>query len=76
MISRGPDPLNDFYRYDTECMEAEEKFPTCDACGNRITDEEYYEVVYKGRTLRFHEDCVSRQYTSNYIEEKEGFQEV
>ena len=74
MISRGPDPLHDFWRYDQECVEAEEKFPICDSCGDRITDEEYFEVVYKGKILRFCQECVSLQYTSDYIEERRIFQ--
>ena len=74
MISRGPDPLTDFYRWDAERLDYEEKCPACDSCGEPITDETYYEVVYKGKILRFCEDCVSTHDTLDYIEEREEFQ--
>lgn len=74
MISRGPDPLTDFYRWDIEGREYEEKCPVCDSCGEPITDETYTEIVYKGKILRFCDDCVSTQYTSDYIEERGNIQ--
>ena len=74
MISRGPDPLTDFYRWDAERLDYEEKCPVCDSCGEPITDETYIETEYKGKILRFHKNCIETQYTSHYIEEKEGFQ--
>lgn len=75
MIYRSTDPVLDAERYAADCEEQLEKCPVCDSCGDRITDETYTEVVYKGKILRFCESCVSIQYTSEYIEEKGFFQD-
>lgn len=75
MIYRSPDPVADAERYAADCEEQLEKCPVCDGCGDRITDETFYEVVHKGKILRFCDDCVSIQYTSEYIEEKGFFQD-
>ena len=75
MIFRSADPIDDFYRDDMEKADYEEKCPICDGCGGRITDRTYYETVYKGKILRFCNDCISTQYTSDYIEERGSFQD-
>ena len=76
MIFRSADPVNDFRRYDSELADNEKKYPVCDHCGERITDEKYWEIIIGLKIKRFHEDCieVSQQYTSDYIEEKGYFQ--
>lgn len=74
MIYRSSDPVLDAERYAADCDAEIEKCPICDGCGDRITDETYSEVVYKGKILRFCDRCVSTQYTSDYIEEREVFQ--
>lgn len=43
MITSG-DPLRDFDRYDAECEEALQRLPVCECCGDKITDDEYYDV--------------------------------
>ena len=74
MICRSADPIRDAWKYDDEAYEREKKCPICCSCGDRITDETYLETVYKGKILRFHDDCIFSQYTSEYIEEREEFQ--
>lgn len=71
MIFHSPDPLDDAARYDAECIENEKKYPVCDCCGDRITDETFVETVYRGKILRLHESCTYSQYTDDYIRERE-----
>lgn len=68
MIYRSTDPVLDAERYAADCEEQAEKYPTCDICGNIITDETFYEV--SGEILC--ESCMVdtyRRYTSDYIGE-------
>lgn len=65
------DPIDDFYRRDLERMDYEEKCPVCDGCGDRITDETFYQVEYKRKTLRICHDCITERYTEDYITERE-----
>ena len=74
MTFRSADALDDFYRYDAEGADYESKCPICDGCGEHIVDETYTEVVYKGKILRFCKDCISTQYTSDYIENRRSLQ--
>lgn len=56
-------------RYDTRDIE-EERFvkmcPICDICGERITDDYFYEVG----GMRFHLDCADRRSVESYVEEQ------
>lgn len=74
MIYRSADPVEDFLRYDADCKERAKKFPICECCGDRITDEKFYQVVYRAKILSFCENCVMPQYTSDYIRDKEVMQ--
>lgn len=74
MISPSPDPLHDAWKQDDADHEMEKKCPVCCSCGNRITDGTYLETIYKGMILRFCVDCVTPQYTSEYIRDKEVMQ--
>ena len=75
MIFRLSDPLDDFRRHDAELNDYESKCPVCDGCRDPITSGTYIEVMYKGKILRFCEDCVSTQYVSHYIEERGSYQD-
>ena len=46
------------------------KFPKCDYCGERITDDYFYDI----EGTYFHESCLNEEYrknTDDYIEEEE-----
>lgn len=60
-------------RYDSRDIE-EERFikmcPVCDICGERITDDYYYEVG----GMIFHLDCADRHSVESYVEgQKYGY---
>lgn len=74
MIYHSADPIDDFLRWDADCREEEKKYPVCDCCGERITDEIYSETVYRGKILRLHESCIYSQYTSDFIRGREVMQ--
>lgn len=57
------DPYEDFCRHDWEEAEREKKYPVCDICGERITDEFYYEVF----GYRFHLGCAECHSTESYV---------
>lgn len=69
MITRSDDPLADFARWDYEQAEEEKRYPTCDCCGDTITDETFYRIRYKGRTIIVCCGCAEECYTEDYIEE-------
>ena len=65
------DPVEDFLNYDAKVEEENAKYPVCVSCGNRITDETFYEIA--GEILC--EDCMNesyRRFTDDYITEKDG----
>ena len=70
-MRRSDDPIRDFYRHDAEEQELLEKCPVCDCCGEPITDETFKKIVYRGKTLRFHDDCIETRYTEDYITREE-----
>ena len=74
MFFRSADPVTDAIRAAAEADAENEKYPICDCCGDRITDETFQETVYKGKILKLHNTCIYNQYTSDYIEEKGFFQ--
>lgn len=57
------DPYEDFCRHDWEEAEREKRYPVCDICGERITDEFYYEVF----GYRFHLGCAEFHSTESYV---------
>lgn len=57
------DPYEDFCRHDWEEAEREKRYPVCDICGERITDEYYYELG----GYRFHLGCAERHRTEDYV---------
>ena len=61
------DPLRDFDRWSEEQERREKACPICACCGDRITDEEGLATRIKGRTYRFHTDCLEPFYTEDYI---------
>lgn len=60
---RSADPYEDFDRYDKECADDEKKYPVCDICGKRITDDYYYTIG----NITFHLGCADKHSTDNYI---------
>lgn len=57
------DPYEDFERQDYEDAEREKRYPVCDICGDRITDDYYYEVA----GYRFHLGCAECHSTEDYV---------
>lgn len=64
--------INDFLRYDREEYEHEKLFPVCDGCGQRISDEKYIAIRYKGKDLIFCTDCAEECNTEDYVEDKKN----
>ena len=62
-----PDNYDAFDRYDAEQQRALAKLPECSECGEKITDEECYEI---GGEL-FCLNCIEQNkvYTENYLKE-------
>ncbi len=61
-------PIRDFHRYDSDMEDELEKYPCCDHCGERITDDKLYDVC--GEILC--EECMKELYekpVEKYIEE-------
>ena len=58
MAFRTGDPLDDFNRLDMQQAMLEARLPICDKCGERIHDEEYYDI--DGEILC--EDCLKEKY--------------
>lgn len=52
------DPVEDANRYFDERERQMEKLPTCGCCGNRVTDETYYDI--DGEILC--EECLNDKY--------------
>ena len=52
------DPVADFHRHDAEQEKRMAKLPLCDCCGNRVTDETYYDI--EGKILC--EECLTDKY--------------
>lgn len=52
------DPAADFDRYDRQQERQAERLPKCEECGERIQDEDYYDV--EGEILC--EECMKRKY--------------
>lgn len=52
------DPVADFLRYDAEQEKQIEKLPLCVCCGNRVTDDFYYDI--DGEILC--EECLKDKY--------------
>ncbi len=52
------DPVADYARYCEEQERQMAKLPVCDCCGNRITDETYYDI--HGEILC--EECLTDKY--------------
>ena len=52
------DPIADFNRYDAEQERRYEELPECDYCGEKITDDYYYEI--NGDLIC--EDCLKRNF--------------
>lgn len=64
------DPYADFERQDYEDAEREKLYPVCDICGDRITDDYYYEVA----GMKFHLECAERHSVDSYVEaQKYGY---
>ena len=61
---RSADPIADYDRYEKECEDDESLCPVCDICGERITDDYYYEVG----GIVFHLDCAGRHSVESYME--------
>lgn len=62
------DPIADAYAYDYEQGVAEEKYPTCDICGEHILDDYLYDI--DGDLVC--EECLKEHYrksTDDYIED-------
>ena len=55
---RSDDPAADFDRYDRQQERQLENLPLCESCGERIQDEDYYDV--DGEILC--EECMKRKY--------------
>ena len=56
----------DYDRYEKEYEDDESLCPICDICGERITDDYYYEVG----GIVFHLDCAERHSVDSYMEGK------
>ena len=63
---RGPDPIEDFNRYDAQGAAFENLCPVCDICGERIVDDYYYQIG----NMIFHLDCAERKSVDSYVEEE------
>lgn len=50
-----PDNFSLYDAYERELAKWEERLPICDCCGCHVS--EWYEVDYKGQTLRFCHEC-------------------
>lgn len=62
--------FEDFDRYDRECANDEKYYPVCDICGERITDDYYYEVA----GMKFHLECADCHSVESYVEgQKYGY---
>ena len=67
MYFRTGDPLDDFDRLDRLQAQREARLPICEKCGERIHDEDYYDV--EGDSLC--EDCMKekyRRYTADLVD--------
>lgn len=63
---RSADPIADYECFERECEDDESLCPVCDVCGQRITDDYYYEVG----GMIFHLDCAERHSVESYREEE------
>lgn len=62
------DPIADFERYDRDCEREMQRLPVCAECGERITDDDCYEI--NGEIICT--ECLNDNYrrsTNDYIEE-------
>ena len=67
MFTRTDDPIADFYAYDAELYEAEQKLPKCDYCGKPIVTEECYKID----DMLVCPDCLDNEHkvrTEDYVE--------
>ena len=70
MITRTDDPIADFSRWDYEQASNEELLPTCDCCGDRITDDTFIRIKYKRKYINVCNDCAEECSTDEYVEER------
>lgn len=67
---RGPDPIEDFDRYDMECADEDSFYPHCTLCKKTITSDYYKTVRIKGVDYILCDDCLEEESTENYIEKE------
>ena len=67
---RGPDPIEDFNRYDMECADEDSLYPHCTLCGKTITTDYFKTVRIKGVDYILCDDCLEEESTENYYNSK------
>ena len=66
MIYRSADPFRDLIDKEEDDAAYEALCPTCDICGEKITDEYFYQVC----GITFHLDCADCKSVESYVEDK------
>lgn len=68
MYDSVPDYTDLFNEYEARREGEMEKYPKCDHCGERITDEKFYNID----GYYFHKECLDSEYlkdTEDYMED-------